>query len=47
MISNAQIDQYNKEGFTIVENVFTQDELQPVLDEFEQIVDTFSESALQ
>ena len=27
MISAAQIDQYNKEGFTIVENVFTQDEL--------------------
>ena len=45
MISTAQIDQYNKEGFTIVENVFTQDELQPVLDEFEQIVDTFAESA--
>jgi len=25
MISAAQIDQYNKEGFTIVENVFNQD----------------------
>ncbi|SVE29528.1 uncharacterized protein METZ01_LOCUS482382, partial [marine metagenome] len=45
MISNAQIDQYNKEGYTIVENVFSQDELQPVLDEFEEIVDTFADRA--
>ena len=45
MISSTQIDQYNKEGYTIVENVFSQSELQPVLDEFEEIVDTFAERA--
>ena len=45
MISSAQIEQYNKEGYTIVENVFSHDELQPVLDEFNEIVDSFAESA--
>ncbi len=45
MINKAQIEQYNEEGYTIVENVFPQTELQPVLDEFEEIVDTFAERA--
>ena len=27
MISDAQIKQYNEEGYTIVENVFSMDEL--------------------
>ena len=45
MINNAQIEQYNEEGYTIVENVFSQTELQPVLDEFEEIVDIFAERA--
>ena len=45
MITNAQIEQYNQDGYTIVENVFSQNDLQPVLDEFEEIVDTFAERA--
>jgi len=45
MINNEQIEQYNEEGYTIVENVFSQTELQPVLDEFEEIVDIFAERA--
>ena len=47
MISDAQIEQYNTEGYTIVENVFPQDDLQPVLDEFDQIVDEFAEKAFK
>ena len=39
MISSAQIEQYNNEGYTIVENVFSENELKPVLDEFEEIVE--------
>ena len=38
MISDAQIKQYNEEGYTIVENVFSMDELNPILNEFEEIV---------
>ena len=34
MISDAQIKQYNEEGYTIVENVFSMDELNPILNEF-------------
>ena len=45
IISDEQINQYNKEGYTIVENVFSQEELQPVLNEFEEIVDNFAEEA--
>ena len=45
MITNAQIEQYNQDGYTIVENVFSQNDLQPVLNEFEEIVDTFAERA--
>ena len=45
MISDAQIKQYNEEGYTIVENVFSMDELNPILNEFEEIVDDFAEKA--
>ena len=45
MISKSQIEQYNDEGYTIVENVFNADEMNPILDEFEEIVDDFAEKA--
>ena len=47
MISDAQIKQYNEEGYTIVENVFNMDELNPILNEFDEIVDDFAEKAFQ
>ena len=47
MISDAQIKQYNEEGYTIVENVFNMDDLNPILNEFEEIVDDFAEKAFQ
>ena len=47
MINEAQVKQYNEEGYTIVENVFSKDELQPILDEFESIVNEFAESAFK
>ena len=45
MISQDHIDQYNNEGYTIVENVFSKEELNPILNEFEDIVDEFAERA--
>ena len=39
MISKSQIEQYNEEGYTIVEGVFNMDELNPILNEFEEIVE--------
>ena len=45
MISQDHIDQYNDEGYTIVENVFSKEELKPVLNEFEDIVDEYAEKA--
>jgi ectoine hydroxylase-related dioxygenase (phytanoyl-CoA dioxygenase family) len=45
LVSQDKIDQYNEEGFTIVENVFSKEELQPVLDEFEDIVENFANKA--
>ena len=39
MISESQIKQYNEEGYTIVEDVFNMDDLNPILNEFEEIVD--------
>ena len=47
MISDAQIKQYNEEGYTIVENVFNMNELNPILNEFDEIVDDFAEKAFQ
>ena len=34
MISKEQIEQYNEEGYTIVEDVFSMEELNPILNEF-------------
>jgi hypothetical protein len=34
MINQSQIEQYNDEGYTIVEGVFSAEELNPILDEF-------------
>ena len=45
MITKEQIKQYHKEGYTIVENVFADNELDPVLNEFEEIVNEFAERA--
>lgn len=45
IISKQQIEQYNEEGYTIVEDVFSTDELQPILNEFEEIVNNFAEEA--
>ena len=47
MISQSQIEQYNDEGYTIVENVFSSDELNPILDEFEEIVDDYANKAFE
>ena len=47
MITDSQIKQYNEEGYTIVENVFSEDELNPVLNEFEQIVEEFADKAFK
>ena len=47
MISQSQIEQYNDEGYTIVENVFSADELNPILDEFEDIVDDYANKAFE
>ena len=38
------VDQYNDEA-TIVENLFSMEELQPVLNEFDDIVDEYAEKA--
>ena len=45
LIGKNQIEQYNVEGYTIVEDVFSLNELQPILNEFEEIVDTFASRA--
>ena len=47
MISKSQIEQYNEEGYTIVEDVFNMDELNPILNEFEEIVEDFANKAFQ
>ena len=47
MISKEQIEQYKEEGYTIVEDVFDNDELNPILNEFDEIVDDFAEKAFQ
>ena len=45
-ITKQQIEQYNEEGYTIVENVFSTNELKPVLDEFEEIVNNLEKNSL-
>ena len=47
MISKTQIEQYNEEGYTIVEDVFSMDELNPILNEFEEIVEDFADKAFK
>ena len=47
MISKTQIEQYNEEGYTIVEDVFSIDELNPILNEFEEIVEDFADKLLK
>ena len=43
MITREQVKQYLQEGYTIVENVFGDNELDPVLNEFEEIVNDLAE----
>ena len=45
MITEEQVKQYHQEGYTIVENVFGDNELDPVLNEFEEIVNDLAERA--
>lgn len=45
MIKQENIEQYNEEGYTIVDNVFSLDELNPILNEFAEIVDNFANRA--
>ena len=47
MIKQDNIDQYNNEGYTIVEDVFSTDELKLVLNEFEEIVEDFADRAFR
>ena len=47
MFTQKNIEQYNDEGYTIVENVFSSDELQPILNEFDEIVEDFAERAFK
>ena len=42
-ISNQQVQQYFDDGFLIVEDLLTDDDLQPVRDELEQVVDEWAE----
>ena len=42
-LSDEQVEQYFDDGFLIVEDVFTRKELQPVLGEFEVMVDEWAE----
>ena len=42
-LSEDQVAQYFEDGFLIVEGVFTEGELRPVMDEFEDIVDEWAE----
>ena len=47
MTLKQNIEQFNEEEFTIVEDVFIDDELQPILNEFEEIVEQFSNRAYE
>ena len=42
-LSSEQVQQYHDDGFLIVEDVFTDDELRPVLDWFEAVVDEWAD----
>ncbi len=41
-LSQQQVERYFDEGFLVVEDVFTDADLQPVIDEFEQMVDEYA-----
>ena len=41
-LTSEQVQQYFDDGFLLVEDVFTREELQPVLDWFEEIVDVWA-----
>ena len=43
MISKTQIEQYNEEGYTIVEDVVSIAEVKPILIEFEEVVEEFGD----
>ncbi len=47
LITSDQIKQYNQDGYVIVENVFSEQELKPVLKEFEDIVDEFDSKNIE
>ena len=42
-LSQEQVQQYMDDGFLVVENVFSKDELQPVMDWFDTLVDDCAE----
>lgn len=42
-LGEEQLNRYFDDGFLIVEDVFTEEELQPVLDDFELVVDDWAE----
>ena len=42
-LSDEQVQQYLDDGFLVVEDVFTRQELQPVLDDFEVMVDGWAD----
>ena len=42
-ITDQQVQQYFDDGFLIVEDLLTDDDLQPVMDELEQVVDEWAE----
>ena len=46
-MNQSQVEQYNNEGYTIVKNVFDMNELQPILNEFDDIVDEFATKAFE
>ena len=42
-ISDLQVQQYLNDGFLIVEDLLTDNDLQPVMDELEEVVDEWAE----
>ena len=42
-LTDQQVQQYFDDGFLIVEDLLTADDLQPVMDEFEEVVDEWAE----
>lgn len=42
-LSDQQVQQYFDDGFLIVEDVLTSDDLQPIMDELDEVVDEWAE----